>query len=471
MNAIGQSLAAELSESRFAEYQELVDYIKQLLEFLNIGIAEKRHVSDVGKALKDNLRLFEKELHDESEVKLEILFMPYKASMWDSLESVWLAADRDPGCNAYVVPIPYFDRNADGSLGQRHYEGPLMPSYVPRVYYEDCDLEKWRPDIIYIHNPYDECNLVTSVDPRFYSQELKKYTDTLVYIPYFLVSGYNTLEDAISFSAPPAIRNVDYIIYQSVTQLEALKEAGLYHDNALVLGNPKFDSILNMDTHPYRPCLEKTETGRKTFLFSTTLWVLLSRSDPMVWMDEVLIPIFDIVLAEENADLIWRPHPLTEATIQSMRPAAKERYDSVVEKYSRSARFHIDRDPDYRNSFQKSDAMICDGGSLTYAYAVTGKPVISYTDRKEEKKYPICDLPGIYYCQSINLEYECYKRYGASWTTEIIRDFCRAVLNDALPTTREQRLERMRGSIVNGDGTAGEKIHLEILKRAGAPKK
>ena len=29
--------------------------------------------------------------------------------MWDSLESVWQAADADPDCDAYVVPIPYYD--------------------------------------------------------------------------------------------------------------------------------------------------------------------------------------------------------------------------------------------------------------------------------------------------------------------------------------------------------------------------
>lgn len=49
------------------------------------------------------------------EERREVVFLPYKASMWDSLESVWKAADEDPNCDAYVVPIPYYDRNSDGS--------------------------------------------------------------------------------------------------------------------------------------------------------------------------------------------------------------------------------------------------------------------------------------------------------------------------------------------------------------------
>ncbi|MCM1237294.1 MAG: hypothetical protein NC489_45075 [Ruminococcus flavefaciens] len=44
-----------------------------------------------------------------------------------------------------------------------------------------------KPDIIYFHNPYDNWNLVTSVGPRFYSSNLKKYTEKLVYIPYFIL--------------------------------------------------------------------------------------------------------------------------------------------------------------------------------------------------------------------------------------------------------------------------------------------
>ncbi len=47
--------------------------------------------------------------------------------------------------------------------------------------------EERRPDEIYIHNGYDNWNLVTSVHPRFYSENLKQYTDKLVYIPYFIM--------------------------------------------------------------------------------------------------------------------------------------------------------------------------------------------------------------------------------------------------------------------------------------------
>lgn len=42
-------------------------------------------------------------------VTYEVVFFPYKASMWDCMESIYLAASRDIDCHVSVVPIPYFD--------------------------------------------------------------------------------------------------------------------------------------------------------------------------------------------------------------------------------------------------------------------------------------------------------------------------------------------------------------------------
>ena len=96
---------------------------------------------------KGHIRIANSIAHDV-EVCREVVFLPYKASMWDSLESVWKAADEDPGCDAYVIPIPYYDKNPDGSFRELHYEGGEYPKDVPVVWYEDYDFEKRRPDMM-----------------------------------------------------------------------------------------------------------------------------------------------------------------------------------------------------------------------------------------------------------------------------------------------------------------------------------
>ena len=70
------------------------------------------------------------------EDKKEAVFLPYKASMWDSLESIWKTVDEDENTDAYVIPIPYYDKNPDGSFREEHYEGDLYPNYVPITRYD-----------------------------------------------------------------------------------------------------------------------------------------------------------------------------------------------------------------------------------------------------------------------------------------------------------------------------------------------
>ena len=79
-----------------------------------ISQCQQINVDKVYENLYLHLRPVEEGFRDKVKVRLEVVFLPYKASMWDSLESIWKAADEDPDCDAYVVPIPYYNKNSDG---------------------------------------------------------------------------------------------------------------------------------------------------------------------------------------------------------------------------------------------------------------------------------------------------------------------------------------------------------------------
>lgn len=198
-------------------------------------------------ALAQTLVQIKASVENDIEARTEIVFLPYKASMWDSLESVWKAADEDPECDAYVIPIPYFDKNPDGSFKEAHYEGEQYPDYVPVTDYNDYNFEARRPDVIYIHNPYDNCNHVTSVHPFFYSDNLKKYTDKLVYIPYFLLGEVDPedekeIEWVQNYCMVPGVFHADKVIVQSEAMRKVYinvltKEAG---ENSRPIWEEKF---------------------------------------------------------------------------------------------------------------------------------------------------------------------------------------------------------------------------------------
>lgn len=188
------------------EYCELTYQIHE-----NLAANKDVNVNKIYKLLKQKLIKVANSLKNDVALRLEVAFFPYKASMWDSLESVYFAAKEDPDCDAYCVPIPYYDINPDHSFGQMHYEGNDYPENIEIMDWQNYNFEERRPDVIYIHNPYDNCNLVTSVHPRYYSGNLKQYTETLVYIPYYVTSGGMLQAQGML----PSYLNMDYIVIQS----------------------------------------------------------------------------------------------------------------------------------------------------------------------------------------------------------------------------------------------------------------
>ena len=170
----------------------LLEEYCESLYLMSQSLNNRAQYTKYSKVICRQLASIRKKLCDELlDEKWEIVFLPYKASMWDSLESVWRAASQDKQCDVYVIPIPYFDRTPDGMLGEMHYEGNLYPRDVPITSWEIYCVENRHPDIIYIHNPYDQYNYVTSVHPNFYAAELKKHTDMLVYVPYFISTAHH----------------------------------------------------------------------------------------------------------------------------------------------------------------------------------------------------------------------------------------------------------------------------------------
>ena len=130
--------------------KEQVETLKEAIKSVNVT-ETNRLISEIRTVISKN-------------IVYKVVFMPYKASMWDSLESIWMAADKDERCEALVVPITYYELDNKRNPIKKVNEKNLFPKYVNVVDDEEYDLENDLPDIIYIHNPYDEFNKITRVD-------------------------------------------------------------------------------------------------------------------------------------------------------------------------------------------------------------------------------------------------------------------------------------------------------------------
>ena len=228
---------------------------------------EENFQEDVFALCQELLEHLEEETAKETRFKKEIFFLPYKASMWDSLESVWKTACEDKEhCNAYVMPIPYADRNPDGTAARWHCERDLFPKDVPTLDWQQTNLVEWHPDVVFIHTPYDNCNAVTSVDEQYYSRNLKYCTNLLMYVPYYVTSG-GMGDGQVNC---PAYQEVDYIIVQSES-LRKFFHPSVPLEKLIPLGSPKLDRVLQICSDPPNsPKAWKEKLKGKTVYFYNT---------------------------------------------------------------------------------------------------------------------------------------------------------------------------------------------------------
>lgn len=329
----------------------------------------------------------------------EIVFLPYKASMWDSLEGIYQAAKEEQNSNVYCIPIPYYDKNIDGSLGELHYEGHEYPGNVEVVDYRTYNLEERHPDIIYIHNPYDEWNNVTCVPERYFSRNLRENTEKLIYIPYFILeeidpNNKGKIEKMKHFCFLPGVIYAHKVIVQSenMRQIyisEYIKEAEklglptnkkIIEEKILGLGSPKIDKVQNTKKESleipekWTQIIKRTDgKWKKIIFYNTSINALLRYDADMLEKMKSVFGIFRVL--QDEAVLLWRPHPLLLSTIKSMRPHLLTAYEKIVEDYRNSGWGIYDDSSDMDRAVVISDIYYGDSSSVAQLYRSLGKPV------------------------------------------------------------------------------------------------
>lgn len=376
----------------------LEQYCEELyLLHSSIANGEKFSTNSAQKSLSKILEKAGSKIRNDISTELEVLFLPYKAAMWDSLESVWEKYRSMPGCNASVVPIPYFDRDEKGELKDMHYEAELYPANVQVISYSEYDFEGIHPDKIFIHNPYDDMNYVTSVHPFFYTENIKKFTDELVYIPYFVLGEprdpYNEkyLESMEHFVLVPGVKNADKVIVQSEKMKQAyvnvLTKYYTDHDRKYWekkiegSGSPKLERVNNLKEEDYEipdewknKIYDSDGKRKKIIFYNTSVAAMLKHPEEMMKKIEDSLEIFKE--SKDIVTLLWRPHPLYKSTMEAMIPQMCPVYQEIVDKYIEEDWGIYDESPDIDRAIALCDAYYGDPSSVVQLCQNAGKPVM-----------------------------------------------------------------------------------------------
>ena len=388
--AIGNSPELQGEEGIFI-IKLLEGYCEDIYQ-MSLALGNENQCRKISKKIRKGLLALkhgiEYDLPDDRKV---VVFLPYQPSMWDSFESIWKKTVEDETCEVYVVPIPYYDRKPDGTFGQMHCDDTGYPKEVKLTSWKHFSISDIRPDVIYIHNPYDECNTITSVHPAFYARELKKYTEELIYIPYFIGVNNKVSEELCVL---PGTIFADKVILQSQEVRKAYIDRYRRWENAqkcrdvfgkaeekfLALGSPKVDKVLSVKREDFeipsewsRLINRQDGTARKVILYNTSIAIMLKDSEKMLAKIRNVLRLFR---RQDDLVLLWRPHPLLRATLQSMRAKYVQEYDAIVKAYQEEGWGIYDDSADLYRAIAVSDAYYGDCSSVVELYKYTGKLIM-----------------------------------------------------------------------------------------------
>lgn len=416
----------------------ILDNANYLIDVLNKNNSTNNYID----IIKSNIIELRDLIINKIDTEFEVLFLPYKVSMWDSFESIWKSVISDTKCNCSVVPIPYYEIDSDGKVKRQCYEGNYFDKNIDIIDYNKYDLEKVQPDIIYIHNPYDNYNRITMIEPKYFSNNIVNYTNMLVYVPYFIAGSYKNVEEARSIYSSPGYINSDIIIAQSYTHKDLLVEIGYSDKKIIPLGSPKIDFVLKNNKNIN--ILTKSYSKNKVFLLTTGINDLLCYDN---WLN-MINNIISIFLDNKDIKLIWRPHPLTEITITTMRNNLINKFKLIEDIIKKSENIIIDNNKRLDEVISISDALISDYSSLIFQYIPTQKPILSLINTE------LIDIDRIYCID--------YRGLYSIYNTDI-NEFIDIVVNNN-DYMKKERIDRFRNSVINSYGNSGEKIHDYVKK-------
>ena len=130
---IGQEIERENTQISCETVRNLEEYCECIYKMSLKSTITPDDIRSADELIKDISQLVEKIITD----KVRVAFFPYKASMWDSMESIWKAAQQDENCETEVIPVPFYERNDGENKAVECYEGDLFPDCVNITHYSE----------------------------------------------------------------------------------------------------------------------------------------------------------------------------------------------------------------------------------------------------------------------------------------------------------------------------------------------
>lgn len=358
------------------------------------GFAEQASIAEIlndEKQLNNDLGTAIDNLIDTVNRRKEYIFMPFKASYMNSFGTEYENACKDEDIDVYVVPMPYYFKNYAGVLKDMQYDLSSYQSVALAanglVHCDEFDFELHFPDRIYTQYPYDNENEVTGIPPFLHSDNIRKYTNELVYMPWFKTSPFNTenqreYKNMMYYALMPGVVNADKVILSSegertnyvskLTEWAGGDTKAIWESKVQVLeeidSNPETDSQEDNTTS----LCAQGEKKNKMMVFFISLSLLVTGDERAIEKLRNVIETFEE--NKDKLDILWVRND-EEKILKEINPSMYDKYIALIENFETRGIGH--------STFEKceklvemADAFYGDPGVLAHEFRNAKKPVM-----------------------------------------------------------------------------------------------
>lgn len=183
----------KLLEQYLEVIYKVAKYVQRFDGSINYEESAESKYAECDEEVKDTFASISEAIDSEIVNRRSVLFLPVKAKHFSSMRIAYEMEAATPDTDVYVMPLPYYYKEYDGSFkDEMHIDTEeFIKANIPVTDYSRFDLSLLCPEKIYINSAYDEYNMAVSVDTRFYARNVKKYTEKLIYIPYFKLMEFD----------------------------------------------------------------------------------------------------------------------------------------------------------------------------------------------------------------------------------------------------------------------------------------
>ena len=313
--------------------------------------------------------------------KKTAVFLPFKSDAWNAFEDIYDSLCDNDGFEVYVVPIPYYFKEFDGTLSDEQYDIDSYPEYLNTFSYEDFPLEFLHPEFIFIQNPYDEFNVATSIHPEFYASKIKNLTDKLIYVPWFKTceideSDLRACKNMQYYVTVPGVVNSDLVLLKTkqeqkmyIRKLSEWSSSSDVWDSKICLLNAETLRKLGINLHA-----KHHTSSMKSVLYYVGAGQAVENAD--VFLDKFRS---NTALFKENEDKLKLTHVidhLLEDTIKIHIPKIYEIFKKEIAALTVSGKTNILYDCEPLSVLTSCDAYYGDASFLACEYSRAHKPVM-----------------------------------------------------------------------------------------------